>query len=298
MGKFGLILLLVLFVFGGFYFFREKEPMTERMNLPPEQSFGTTPERMGGPVGELEVESQKSPENLVEIYDQKEPRYWGESVPGVVVGIDTEEKILALTLDACDGDYDRKLITRLREEEIPATLFVASPWLVDHEEELGALGQDPLFDIAGHGKDHLPLSVTGREVYGQKGTESPEQVIEEIMANSDQIDQVIGQTPFYFRSGTAYYDEVAVKIARDLGKEVIGFTVAADGGATLGKREIEQAVLGVEPGGIILAHMNHPNSEIEEGLLAGILALRDKGYEFVQLKEYREEFLFSGQDQE
>ncbi|GEM_PF-2644724 len=234
-----------------------------------------------------EVASKKQ---IQKVYEEKDPEYWGEMVPGVIKRIDTEEKVVALTLDACDGDYDRELIAHLRKEDIPATLFIASPWIENNEKELEALADDPLFYIAGHGKDHLPLSVEGKEAYGEKGTGGVKEVMEEIVYNSRDIEEVTGKEPSYFRSGTAHYDEVAVSIANSLNKKVIGFTVAADGGTTFSKEEIKEAVLGTGPGGIILAHMNHPNSEIAKGLIEGIISLREEGYRFIHLKEYEDKF--------
>lgn len=229
-------------------------------------------------------------------YRHKSPQHWGEEVPGVIVGIDTDKQIAALTLDACQGDYDRELIEYLRQEEIPATLFVTCLWIEENQGVFEELAQDPLFSIANHGTRHLPLSVTGQEAYGIKGTEGPEGVLQEVLPCSRQIEKILGKRPRYFRSGTAHYDEIAVRMVNDLGLEVIGFTVAADEGASLGKEEIVERMQQVEPGGIILAHMNHPESEVAEGLKEGITALQRQGYEFVRLKDHEQDFLRKKQE--
>ena len=60
------------------------------------------------------------------------PREWGESVAGVKTRLATQEKVIALTFDACGsaGDgYDKDLIDYLEQEQIPATLFINDRWI-------------------------------------------------------------------------------------------------------------------------------------------------------------------------
>lgn len=128
----------------------------------------------------------------------------------------------------------------------------------------------PFFAIENHGYCHLPLSVTGRSVYGIQGTANVAEVVEEIWRNDRLILELTGQKPRYFRSGTAYYDEVAVKTAREMGKEVINFNVLGDAGATFSKAQIERALLGAKPGTIILYHINRPESDIAEALIEAL----------------------------
>jgi hypothetical protein len=62
------------------------------------------------------------------------------------------------------------------------------------------------------------------------------------------------------RSGTAHYDDVAVRIVHDLGELPIGFTVNGDGGATFSASTVHEEFLRVDAGGTILVHMNQPDS--------------------------------------
>ncbi|MFO7802192.1 MAG: polysaccharide deacetylase family protein [Desulfovermiculus sp.] len=214
----------------------------------------------------------------------------------MIVALDTDKRVAALTLDACHGEYDSELIEYLRQEGIPATLFITCLWIEENQGVFEELAQDPLFSIANHGTRHLPLSVSGEETYGIKGTEGPEEIVQEVLPCSRRIEEVVGQQPRYFRSGTAHYDELAVRMVNDLGLEVIGFTVAADKGATLSREEIAKRMQEVEPGGIILAHMNRPGSEVAEGLKEGISGLERQGYRFVHLEEHEHNFLRQGKD--
>src|SRR5690625_5244955 len=125
---------------------------------------------------------------------------------------------MALTFDACGGpngnEYDAELIKFLRAEDVPATLFVNERWIVENEEIFLELAADPLFQIENHGSQHVPLSVSGGEAWGIEGTASAEEAFAEIMDNHETVSELTGREMTLFRSGTAYYDEVAVVLAQ------------------------------------------------------------------------------------
>jgi peptidoglycan/xylan/chitin deacetylase (PgdA/CDA1 family) len=221
-------------------------------------------------------------------YD-REPNEWGENVTGVKTNFLTDKKEMALTFDACGGDlgngYDEALIEYLREEEIPATLFINEQWIAANEETFYELYDNPLFQIENHGTTHSPLSVNGASAWGISGTSSPQEVVAEIMDNHDTVKDKTGHDMTLFRSGTAYYDEVAVELANNLGYEVVNFDILGDAGATYSAREVKHALLQAEPGSIALLHMNQPQSETAEGVQAAIPILRAEGFEFVPLAD-------------
>jgi len=80
-------------------------------------------------------------------------------------------KIAALTLDACGGGYDAKLIRFLVGERIPATVFATRKWIERNAEGVAMLRSHPeLFDIEDHGANHVPAVIgLGRRVYGIAG---------------------------------------------------------------------------------------------------------------------------------
>lgn len=229
-------------------------------------------------------------EALREKYGEMEPEEWGEDVTGVVTRIDTQDKVIALTFDACGGGagmgYDGKLMEYLVREEIPATLFLNGRWIEGNRKLFLELAANPLFEIENHGTLHKPLSVDGRSVYGIRGTSGVDAVVKEIMENAKTIEAVTGRKPKYFRSGTAFYDDVAVKIAWELGMAPVNFDVIADGGATFSENQIVSATLRAKPGSILIFHMNHPEKRVAEGVMKAIPLLREKGYRFVLLEEY------------
>lgn len=217
------------------------------------------------------------------------PRQWGETVSGVRTRVHASEKVLALTLDACGSSkgkgVDRGLIDFLVQEQIPAVLFINARWIDANLELFRQLAANPLFEIANHGMWHKPASVSGRSAYGINGTKNIAELVQEIDLNRQKIETMTGLKTRYYRSGTAYYDEVAVQIAARLGHEVIGYSLLGDAGATYSAAQVKAALLGARSGDIILAHMNHPEAGTGAGIKAAIPELKKRGFRFVRLSE-------------
>lgn len=230
--------------------------------------------------------------NLVKKYGGRIPRQWGEKVTGVKTMLVTSEKVVALTFDACgngtkSNGYDAKLIDFLKQAQVPATLFISGKWQRANPGLVKSLAREPLFDLEDHGYLHRPCSVNGKSVYHIKGTASVTEVIEEIENQGRQLAAVTGKKPKFYRSGTDFYDEVAVAIAGDLGYQVISYSVLGDAGATYNREQIKRALLAAKPGSIIIMHMNHPEGETAAGVIATIPLMKKAGFRFVKLADYQ-----------
>lgn len=230
-----------------------------------------------------------------EHHENEKPAEWGQDVSGVITRFDPGKgKTIALTFDACGGSvkgcgFDRDLIDLLRKENIPATLFINARWIAANPGLFSDLAADPLFEIANHGYAHKPLSVSGRTAYGIAGTKNSAEAAWEIEGGAEAIQKASGRRSCFFRSGTNNYDEVAVKIAGELGHRVIGCSVNGDGGATFSKEQVKKQLLSVKPGDIVLMHMNRPEGGTAEGVSLALGHLREMGFSFVRLSEILEE---------
>lgn len=221
------------------------------------------------------------------------PSQWDENVTGVTTSFYSDDKEIALTFDACGSNplssqYDDKLIDFLTKNNIPATLFINSRWIDSNEETFIKLAGNSLFEIANHGTEHKPLSINGKSIYGIMGTNSKDEILREIHGNSQRIEKLTGKRPVFFRSGTAYYDEIAVSIARKEGVEIGGFSILADAGATYSSEKVAQQIKSAHSGDIIIAHMNHPESGTRDGVIMAVTDMLDKGYKFVRLSEVKD----------
>ena len=211
---------------------------------------------------------------------------WGTDLPGIVTRLPRAQKEIALTFDACSGrgrGIDREILTVLAAEEAPATVFVSGVWVKGHEADFEDLLKNPLIDIENHGAEHKPLSRTGREAYGIKGTASLEEMRDEVEREARALESATGRRPSCFRSGTAFYDETGVAAVRELGFVPVGFSVLGDCGATWDADRVERALLASAAGDIVILHINHPESGTAEGLRRALPALKARGFTFVRL---------------
>lgn len=228
--------------------------------------------------------------DVVARYAGVAPTAFGLDVPGVVNRLPTDERVVALTFDACGGargsGYDEALIETLRTTGTPATLFLNQRWVLAHPDLTAQLAADPLFELANHGTTHLPLSVRGAAAYGIPGTTGPGEVFDEVTGNLRTLTEVTGAPPRFFRSGTAHYDDVAVRIAGDVGATVVNFDVNGDAGATSGPQQVAAALRTVFPGSIVIGHMNQPTGGTAAGVAAALPRLTADGFRFVRLSDH------------
>jgi len=232
----------------------------------------------------------QSKEKIVAAFSSKVPKEWGERVKGVKTRLNTDQKVLALTFDACGGPrgngYDAKLIKYLENEKISATLFISGWWMDANRNIFQELTKSPLFEIENHGLNHKPCSVNGRSVYGIEGTKSVDELIDEIEGNAIKIQKLTGRKPRYYRPAAAYCDEIGVEVANALGYDVVNFSIRGDAGARYSKNQVKEALLNAPPSSVILMHMNHPDGETAEGIIRAIPELKKMGFRFVKLSEY------------
>ena len=232
----------------------------------------------------------KLKKHVIKKFSKLRPTQWGMTVKGVKTRLDTNDKVIALTFDACGNSggfgYDAELIDFLIQENIPATLFLNGRWIDANLQVVQQLINNPLFEIGNHGTEHKPCSVEGRTAYKIKGTKNVEEVFDEIEINARKIEILTKKKPKFFRSGTAHYDDVSVKIANYLGYEVVNFSINGDFGATASKEQVMNNLLKAQNGDIILLHMNHPQKETAEGVKLAIPQLKQLGYKFVKLSDY------------
>jgi peptidoglycan/xylan/chitin deacetylase (PgdA/CDA1 family) len=226
-------------------------------------------------------------DQVVARYGPLRPDAWSLDLPGMVTTVPGRGPTLALTFDACGGPggsgYDAALIATLRRYAVPATLFLNGRWIAANRSVAAELAADPLFEIGNHGTRHMPLSTTGRSAYGIQGTHNVGEVYDEVAGNRATLSMLLGAPPRYFRPGTAYCDNLAVRIVEDMDETVVSFAVNGDAGATYPPARVTTALLTARPGSVVIAHMNHPTHGTAAGVAAALPRLLGRGVRFTHL---------------
>lgn len=230
-------------------------------------------------------------QTIVDKFSSTEAKEWGLDSTGVKTKLDTTDKVIALTFDACGGpggsDYNKDIIDYLSQNNIPATLFINSRWIDANPKKFEELSKNSLFEIANHGTLHKPCSINGKEAYGIKGTANVSEMVDEILGGADKIKSAMGISPKYYRAGTAFTDEVCPQVAGDLGEQVVNFSVNGDAGATAAAATVRDKLIGASSGDIVIMHMNHPEGGTAEGLKLAIPELQNQGFRFAKLSDYK-----------
>lgn len=200
--------------------------------------------------------------------------------------LDPAEKSIALTLDACGGGFDEELVNTLIALKLPATVFATRKWIDRHPAAVATLRAFPqLFAIEDHGAAHVPAVVgAGKRVYGLRGEPDLAHLQAEIEGGARAIAATGAPRPQWYRGATAMYDRTAIETIQALGYRIAGFSLNADAGATLPRREILARLLSARNGDIVILHMNKPASDTAEALSDALPALLARGFAFVTLR--------------
>lgn len=199
---------------------------------------------------------------------------------------------VALTLDACGGAYDRRLIQLLVQHRVPATLFVTQRWLQHNTAAVqDILQHGDLFEFENHGARHVPavLDAMGagprKTLYGMKVHANEAALRAEIAEGAEAVRAATGRAPQYFRGAGAAYDSTGRATTLALGYRIAGFSVNADAGASYPANGVASRLRKVRPGDVVIAHMNHPASGTAEGFARALPELLRRGVVFVKLSE-------------
>lgn len=226
---------------------------------------------------------------IVAEFEGEKPTQWGLQVSGTASRLPAGSAGTLLSFDCCGGpggnQVDQDLIDLLTRTGTPAIFFLNARWVQANPKTARDLAGNPLFEIGNHGTRHVPLSVTGRSAYGIRGTASPAEVYDEVMASQDSLHSLTGKTARFFRPGTAYLDDTAAAIVRRLGLVPVSFSINGDGGATYTSGTVLREVTKAKAADIIIAHANHPGGGTAPGMAAALPALQSSGRAPVKIED-------------
>ncbi len=210
-------------------------------------------------------------------------------LPSNPAGKDQPPRV-ALTLDACSGATDMRILGTLIENRIPATIFVTARWLKRNGLVVEVMKAHPdLFEIEDHGAMHVPPIDIKVSVYGLAAAGSSAAVAAEVEGGAAAIKAHGLAAPRWFRGATAKYTHTSMSQIREMGYRIAGYSVNGDGGSLLGAAMAEKRIRKARDGDVIIAHINQPTHAAGAGVARGILDLKAKGYNFVRLNDIPDE---------
>lgn len=196
---------------------------------------------------------------------------------------------VALTLDACSGRADLRILDTLVEKRIPATIFVTGRWLRHNPGALALMKAHlDLFELENHGLDHVPAIDNQPTMFGLKTAGTQAAIRTEIEGGANAMTAAALTKPAWYRDATARYSDDAITLIHNMGYRVAGYSLNADMGASLLAGQVEKRIAAAKDGDVIIAHVNQPTRAAGEGVVKGILALKQAGFRFVRLEDVLE----------
>lgn len=196
-----------------------------------------------------------------------------------------QDRVVALTLDACSGACDYKILETLIASSVPATLFLTARWIRSNSDGLRIILDHPdLFAIGNHGAQHVAAVFGTSSIFGVRTAGDFEAITSEVLEGANAIKRMTGREPKWYRGATALYSPSAVPLIQSLGFSIAGFSLNADEGASLPASTVTGRMKRARHGDVIIAHMNQPHRPSGAGVIAGIRALLDEGVRFTKLE--------------
>lgn len=193
---------------------------------------------------------------------------------------------IALTLDACGGATDWKILHYLVENKVPATIFVTKKWIDGNPDAVIYLNDNKnIFKIENHGEEHKEAVFKEYGAYHLKGIVNQQGLTKEVEEGAKAIEKSFGVKPTWYRDAGALYDQASLTWLKNNQWKIGGYTIAGDEGATASTERIIKIMSKVKVNDVILMHMNKPHGHTYEGLINTIPLLLSKGYQFKWLED-------------
>lgn len=191
---------------------------------------------------------------------------------------------VALTVDACAGGADMRVLGGLMQLGVRATVFATARWLRANPATVALLRERrDLFALQNHGERHIAAVLGTGRLYGQPIAGTMEAVRQEVAGGAAAITATGAPAPGWYRGATALYSPAALDGIRAMGLRVAGFSVNADEGASLPAGRVAQRIAAARDGDVIIAHANRPDRRSGPGVVEGVAALVARGMGFVWL---------------
>ena len=191
-----------------------------------------------------------------------------------VYGVDRDDKKIALTIDAAwEDDKTDFILQELKAHDVHATFFLCGFWVEKYPDKVKAI-HDGGHEIGNHSSTHPHMNNL-----------SAAQIQDEVTKYDDLLESIIGERSKNFRAPYGEYNDQVITTLRDMGYEVIQWTIDTIDWKEERSAEtiLDKVMSKLAPGSIILCHNN--GYKIKEYLPTLLDSAIDQGYEFVTVSE-------------
>ncbi len=227
------------------------------------------------------IKKDKFSKTITPIYSTKISRPFTIS-RGVITKLPSEEKIIALTFDACETKtpvtFDEGILTYLINEKIPFTIFVSGKFAKHNRERLKELAGLDFVEIENHSMNHFRNMERLQD----------EKVKSEVLENEKLLSEITGKKTKFFRFPAGNYNQRVLDDVENLGYRVVHWRFpSGDPAKNISvKKLVSWVMYKVKPGDILIFHINGRGYRTAEGLPLIVKQLREQGYGFVKLDDY------------
>ncbi len=200
----------------------------------------------------------------------------------VVTRLPTQDRVVALTFDACmahePASFDRQLLEFLVSRRLPFTLFVTGKFIEHNRTDMERLAALDFVDIENHSFDHP----NGMNRF------RPDDVLRQVTRAGELIRELTGRTPQFFRFPAGNYNARGLAAVEGEGVHVVHWRWATGdpSRAETAERLHERVMRLTEPGDILIFHINGRGWHTAEALPRIVDDLQAQGYRFVLVSDY------------
>lgn len=200
----------------------------------------------------------------------------------VITRLPTNEKVVALTFDACEAlipvKLDHGIADYLVARRIPFTIFMGGLFARDNAADVKALATHDFIEIENHSYSHN----------NNMPSLSDARVRSEVLRAQSEILKATGRLTHFFRFPAGHYDARTLSMVEAFGYRVVHWRwPEGDPDAEeTADMMVHRTLKTTEPGDILIFHINGRGVHTRDALPRIIDGLTAKGYRFVLLKDY------------
>lgn len=200
-------------------------------------------------------------------------RAYAADRPLPIYCVEKDQKVCSISFDAAWGNEDtQQLIDILEQYQVKATFFVVGDWVTKYPESVKAL-HDAGHEVMTHSDNHAHYNDL-----------TSEEIVADVNASCDKIEEVTGVRPTLIRCPYGEYDDHVITAIRGMGLEPIQWDVDSLDWKDLSAPEITERVTGkVQPGSIVLFHNAAKHTpEALPGILENLIS---QGYTIIPISQ-------------